>query len=653
MVPNSANRLRLWEWTQTVLLGANLAWTTLCLGGYLASTMVVTASLTAALLLVHGAGLLLFGRAAGRADAESGLHPAAIYFVPFLLYAAANLAWVTPVAWLGWRDLFGWLQMVAVFWVVLNGVRSREARYALLGVLFAVATISVALGCYQRFVRPDWLMLGRTQADQYLTRASGSFGIPNSLAALLLLLLPPAAALALRRRAEATSRVVFGWLAAVLLVGLVLTISRGAWLGLATALMLWPLLAGRAPLARRVVLSFGIFAALLFAGSALYVFSPKVQDRLGSLILEAGERSRPVLWRAAWRMFRDEPVLGTGAGSFNLKFEPYRPEGFLNEPVWAHNDYLNTLSDYGLIGFLLFFGAAAAVVVRSGRRLSEPRGDEPSPSAATFRAPRVGRRNAFESPLVRQALGIGLLAFALQLLVDFHFKLASLAMAFATLAGLLVASRWPAPVLIPGERERRRVRLAGATAMILGGGVLVAIVPKYRAEAFRLSGRTAINRLADQREGAGLEPLARARDQLTRAVELDPGNANAWADLSYALAQQGRQPGADVAALGRDAEAAADRAIALVPFAAEYWVRRGVARDMQDRWYDAGKDFTQALSLSPNTVLPWYHYAYHLSLRPSGRRLAESMVAFCLRLDPRNAEALALRQRLATGPDWR
>src|SRR5208283_1509576 len=97
-------------------------------------------------------------------------------FVPFLAYAAANAAWVTPVRWLGWTDWLNWAQAAAVFWVVLNGVTLPACRRFLCGFLVVLGEVAALLACYQHFVRPDWLMLGRTQAAQFIGRSSGPFG---------------------------------------------------------------------------------------------------------------------------------------------------------------------------------------------------------------------------------------------------------------------------------------------------------------------------------------------------------------------------------------------------------------------------------------------------------------------------------------------
>src|SRR5690606_37927232 len=131
------------------------AWTTLCLGGFLAETMVVTSALGGALLFVHFAERAVRRRLHSVSGYElPRLHPAGWLPLPFLIYAIANVHWVTPVGWLGWFDFLGWTQMATIFWVVLNGVRSRAPRMALFFVLVVIGCALVLLASYQRFVAP-------------------------------------------------------------------------------------------------------------------------------------------------------------------------------------------------------------------------------------------------------------------------------------------------------------------------------------------------------------------------------------------------------------------------------------------------------------------------------------------------------------------
>ncbi len=630
--PPSTPRVSRWEWTQTALLAVNLGWTTLCLGGYRPETMIVTGALTCALVAVHSLSRVF--------EVSPPAHPAGWWLLPFLLYAAANAQWLSPVRWLGWRDWMWWAQLVAVFWVVLNGVRSAAPRRTVFGVLIALAVVAVALGCYQRFVRPDWMMLGRVQVDQFLMRSSGSFGIPNSLAAFLLLLIPATGALAWRAKTSRGVRLLWGGLGAFFTFGLVLTICRGAWLGLAIALSVWPLVSARWSGWRRIGAAAAVVGMLGAAGAGLFFASSHVRDRLLELVKYSGEVTRPILWRASWAMWREHPAVGTGAGSFNVLFEKYRPERFIDEPHWTHNDYLNTLSDYGAIGFALFFGAVGFIVCRGAFGQKWAAGsDEP--------------RDWLEAPATLSALVVGLLAFALQLFVDFHFKIPALAMTFATVSALVVQRVWPTPAerASPASAGARAVGVLVALAVLAFGGFVV--LPHFRAEALRYRSRQSIDRLA------GLPPdpatyralLTTVRTDLARAVIVDPTNAQAWADVAYADSLWALVEPDRTVELGVAAEHAADQALALSKVSGEFWIRRGVARDMQKHWDEAGEDFAQALKITPQTALAWYYYGYHLSLNPRQRAFAEAAVLFCLRLDPGNRPGLALRHHLAISPN--
>ncbi len=624
---SSSTRVSVWEWAQTGLLLVSLGWTTACLGGVLANTMTVTVVLNGLLLAVHCGA-----RVAGRARA----HPAGKWLLPFLVYALWNVLWHAPVRWLGLADWFEWAQMLAIFWVVLNGIRSRPARTVLFFALLGLGLAGVALECYQRFVRPDWLMLGRIQADQFIGRSGGPFGIPNSMAAFLLLLLPATAALALRRNLVAGERFLFGAVAAIFVLGLVLTGSRGAWFALTLVLMIWPLFATGQRWLWRLLATTMTTVVIGAIGVALYSTAPIVRSRLDALVSNHGERSRPIMWRGAWRIFQDHPVLGGGGGGFNVLFEKYRPEEFADNPEWAHNDYLNTLCDYGLVGFGLLLGAVGVIAWRCLR------GQESGES---------GRSRGIDDPFVIQGLMLGLLAFALHLFVDFHLKIPAIAMMVATTAALIVRRSWRIPRTEPasaigfGKRLLDVALLVGVAVAVLGF-----VLPHYRAEALRYAWRREVDHSTREPLSADAERAlyAQGREILARATAIDPLSAQAWADRAYAVELWTHHDDAPQRpVLGREAEVYARRAVGLGPAVSEYWIRLGGSLDLQHRWVEGGDAFAEALRLAPSLSETWYYQAYHLSLDPIYKLVARAAVATSLRLDPGNSQAEALRQRLA------
>jgi O-antigen ligase len=600
------------QWIRTALIAANILWTTLCLGGFLPGTRVFTAVLAAALLAAHLADPALGGRA----------HPAGWLFLPFLAFAAGNVVWVTPVPWLGWFDWLNWAQAVAVFWVVLNGISARSCRRFLCGFLILLGVVASVLAAYQHYVRPDWLMLGRTQAAQFIGRSSGPFGIPNSLGVLMALLIPPVAWLAFAAGRPRETRFAAALALMFLATGFVLAVSRGAWLAMAAACALRPLFSPGRSAVRRAA---GALAALLAAAAIaalLYLCFPLMRERVNQLAQNAGERTRPILWRGAWRIFEAHPVVGGGAGSFDTLFERYRPEGYLDQPFYAHCDYLNTLADYGAVGFVLLFGAAGVVAWRCARARGL--------AAAAF---------------------TGLLAFALHLAVDFHLKIPALALIVATISALVTSSAWapvrdPHPVRAPRPWPARVASICAAAA-VLALAVFWA-VPKYRAEEMRGGARGRIDRMAATGVDVSGEAneMGEIRRELSGAVALDPRNAQALSDQAYADSLWALVKPAETIELGTRAEDEARRAVGLCPVVAEFWIRLGTGLDMQRRWPEGGQCFVRALRLAPERADAWYYQAYHLSLAPNETGPALAAADFCLRLDPGFALAQSLRQRL-------
>jgi O-antigen ligase len=134
----------------------------------------------------------------------------------------------------------------------------------------------------------------------------------------------------------------------VMAAALMLTRTRGAWLGFAAGF------AWYAFKTRRRLLLYGIIAALL--GIAL---SPSpVKERVRSFWdsrLSYSNMERIHMWRTGWRISRDHPVLGIGQGNMEAVYPQYRvPEA--KEPVVGHmhNNFMQVLVQNGWVGLLAY-----------------------------------------------------------------------------------------------------------------------------------------------------------------------------------------------------------------------------------------------------------------------------------------------------------
>lgn len=616
------------EWGLVIALLATFAWTTLCLGGFLAATMVVSGPLV--LGLGAWGGLLW---AFGPGDAPRVVNRAVFLPVPFLLYALVGVLGWAPARWLAWNEWLLWLQMWVVFALMLHFGRSRAHTWTIVGTFALLLFAGVGMAIYQRFSDPHWIMLGREQASQFWGRSSGMFGIPNSFAGLIELLVPVCLTLLFSRAVTPGRKIVCGWLAGLGFLALALTGSRGGWLSLALAMLLWPMLATRRWKKKLV----GAMLVSVLVGGGLWMLyhgSDYARQRMDPFLDGRFELSRPKVWSTGVRIWMDHPWLGTGAGSFDVVFDQCRPPLYPDRPVWTHNDYLNTLCDYGLIGFLLWGGAGLGLM---GLGWTSIRRSQRSGTAAG---------NLFGLAKWRLGLWLGLLAFVLHLFVDFHTKIPALAYASAILMALVLREEATLGWTMPRPAAWATGGVLTAVALSLTATIAL---PLYRAEALRFEARRSLDRAVARPEGDRGTVAGLARIQLAESVRIDLTNGQAWADLSYATLWHGAATARDRAWTGHAAELAADRAIELCPINAEFWLRKGAALSWQGGRSDAEDCFLQATRIAPKSAGGWYTYARYLKVLPGRKGDALAAVETCLGLDPYYDGAESLRQQLLTG----
>jgi O-antigen ligase len=78
-----------------------------------------------------------------------------------------------------------------------------------------------------------------------------------------------------------------------------------------------------------------------------------VERLLGTVNSEDPTTGRAHFWQATWQMIQDRPLLGAGLGAFSAVYPRYDTANGLYRLEQAHNDYLQLLSDAGVVGFAL------------------------------------------------------------------------------------------------------------------------------------------------------------------------------------------------------------------------------------------------------------------------------------------------------------
>jgi hypothetical protein len=99
--------------------------------------------------------------------------------------------------------------------------------------------------------------------------------------------------------------------------------------------------------------------------------APIQEATLSDRLTSASSDGRTDLWRIALKAFSSEPFRGTGAGTYEFDFYHYRKPS--SAPVVdAHNLYLQTMAELGVVGLLLLAGTLVAILVALARRLRGP-----------------------------------------------------------------------------------------------------------------------------------------------------------------------------------------------------------------------------------------------------------------------------------------
>ncbi|MFF5897749.1 O-antigen ligase family protein [Streptomyces argenteolus] len=316
------------------------------------------------------------------------LTPAAalVLGLPALGLALATVCAGDPAA-----ALPGFVRHLQVFVLVPAAVLLlvRDARdfRVLAGALVLLAVVQGATGVHQYATGSGASYMGED------VRAVGTFG-PGDVMGMATVVgygLLVAVACTLRTPAGAP-RWLRPWApvtAALLLVPLALSFSRGAWIATAAGVLVVIALTGfRQALRSLAVL--GAAAVVLVGGFG--VGSEMIAQRLTSIteVTSAPDRSvsdRYTMWAAAEGMWREHPATGVGLKGFPAYRDAHASIGlsagsdtagagqeFRKQPLLSpHNMYLLVLSEQGMVGFTLLAGSWAALLAAGVRRLSAAR----------------------------------------------------------------------------------------------------------------------------------------------------------------------------------------------------------------------------------------------------------------------------------------
>jgi O-antigen ligase len=321
---------------------------------------------------------------------------------------------------------------------------------------------------------------------------------------------------------------------------------------------------------------------------------------------------RTELWARAQEQWQQSVFIGTGARSFEYYEPSFRtlatPWVTWSETdidaVFAHNDWLQILADYGLAGLLLAlvvlgthcWNAFCFLLSDTCRSAKEG----------------IGFFTDHRGAVMLGAL-CGMIPFAVHCLADFHMHIGVNAVLAAAILGLMANPGQPAEVFdmergMPPVRDRR-MKIVATLAAAVPAAILACYVPFWAFGDYKFI--MALGTFSRPVDDAGEYFVAAANMQ--RATEADDKNYDAWNYWGHAEAGAAELLGENPVFLKKSI----DRFITahnLYPQNANICANIGRTYDQLNRLEDAEAWFQRALQWGDGSRLIHWWYADHLFL---------------------------------------
>ncbi len=504
-------------------------------------------------------------------------------FVPFSLFP--------PSTWMQLLHVAGY----AVVFLVAREL-SRRTRRAWL----PIAPL-VVLGVWQATIA----LLQHAASAQVV---SGSYANKNHLAGFLEMVLPLAAAASAAffvrsREGRAGSPLAplglgaaFAAASLMMLVAIAFSLSKAGLLAAICSLGLMAVLAIGAGRSAKAKLAYGFGTAALLA-TLLFALPPDALVRnLGASTDDPTAEGRWPIARNTLAMAHDYPLVGTGLGTYYPALLRYQTAGTNVTWVYAHNDYLQFLSELGIVGFLLgaiLVGGVATVSWRALRRHD----------SSDDRWKALG--------VLGSMTAIGIHSFA-----DFNLYVPANAMTFAWLLGFGSAywsTAWHAGAAREGgdaNTKSLRPHLLGLSAvslvyacawLVFMNGFTENVAAERAFCRFGICNPFGISSVLQHQYGDDISAVPVS--ELQRLLARDPAGGYRWLDLAEALQRRGDQAGARYAFA---------RALTLGPHI-PFFAIRAAQSSLKRGDYDGGLDLSaRAIAIDPSFApLVFANYRAH------------------------------------------
>jgi O-antigen ligase len=312
---------------------------------------------------------------------ESRIPPGGILLLLFLLYSAVMI----PFSVLPYEAKISTLRVgcyIAVYFAAAN-ILSRFPRRKAVWITLFIALVFVALySLVQHKVAPECILWSQRYTSEYgkgFDRLGGTYICPNHIAHLFQMWVPLCLVFLFLPQFGWFWRICFAYAIPLFLLLIYQTQSRAGILGTVTGVGVTILLLILRRSRKAFWLALVIVPLLgagavggLYAGSSMFRMRMEPVVKVVSSFIKGDIEEaisvdfRPQTWADSMVMFMDRPITGFGPGNYGLTYPEYRQRVRANRAltVHPHNEVVELLTEYGLVGALLVLVLLLTVTVR-------------------------------------------------------------------------------------------------------------------------------------------------------------------------------------------------------------------------------------------------------------------------------------------------
>ena len=514
----------------------------------------------------------------------------------FMGYVLGRIFW-SPVEYLARKDLFMAIAALIVYLLTAFCITKRQQRIWVVLALMVLALGHVALGFIQFKNGDNFMPIPFLQRADYERRASGFYICPNHLAGFLEVVLMLGLSLTLWSRLALWLKLLLGYLCLMVLAGLIMTGSRGGYLSTGFGLFVFMALSVIAVRRRAVVRLWrfyliGLVAILIAVGTAGMLIKKNDYLRERAASTYEPKNMRLLLWKGALQQFQMQPWFGTGSRTYLYYGRFFRVAEVDKDPEYTHNDYLQFLAEFGLVGIaglLLFLPVHLWNGGKSFSRLTQKK--DAAPLTSDFLALNIGALSALSTYLIHS-------------IFDFNLHIPANALLLAFVFGMLATRIRDVRNAQPAAKKNLLLQRSGKLALpALGIWLIVIAVPTLPAEYYSDRARIAVVN----------EEYALAVESARKAIQWDAMNYEAFRYLGWTLSDLAEMApkGPDRDKLLSETVETFGKAIELFPQDRLLLVEMGWALDGIQQFEKADGYFRRAIEWDPNSPQVYFYYGAH------------------------------------------